>query len=60
MSNINIIEDQNGDLIEYEYFCGDYCARSSEHYAGWYGCVELYSQEFCQNCSKPLSFVEGN
>ena len=60
MSNINIIEDAKGDLEDLEYFCSDYCAQSSEHYAGWHGCVELYYQEFCQNCGKTLNFVEDN
>jgi hypothetical protein len=60
MANINTIEDSLGELVDYEYFCSDFCAKSSEHYAGWYGCVELYTQESCQNCGKTLNFVEDN
>jgi hypothetical protein len=60
MTNINIIEDAKGDLVEIEYYCSDYCAKSSEHYAGWYGCVELYTQQYCQNCGKTLNFVEDS
>lgn len=60
MANINLIEDSNGDVIDYEYFCSDSHAKDSEHYNGWYGCVELYSPETCKTCGTMLAYVEDN
>ena len=57
MANINIIEDANGDTLDYEYFCSDFCAKYSDNYAGWYGCVELYTLELCQTCNTELSYI---
>lgn len=57
MANINIVEDSNGDTLDYEYFCSDYCARQSENYAGWHGCNELYQPEVCQTCETQLNYI---
>jgi hypothetical protein len=57
MANINTLE-LDGELIGLGYYCSDYCAKQSEHYTGWYGCVELYTPEVCQTCDKALSWVE--
>jgi len=53
MANINQIEDEKGDIIDIEYFCSDYCAKTSENYKGWYGCVEVeeHNKEKCFNNS---------
>ena len=42
-----------GDLIDLEYFCSDNCAKTSDNYKGWYGCVEIEkdNQEICANTS---------
>lgn len=58
MANINLKADVDGDLLEIEYFCSDYCADQSPNYSGWYGCIEIYQPEICQTCEKPLSWVE--
>jgi hypothetical protein len=54
MAHVTLIEDSTGDLVDLEYFCSDYCARTSEHYEGWYGAVELYTPEVCQHCETEL------
>ena len=58
MANVNQIEDSNKDLVDLEYFCSDFCARQSENYDGWFGCVELHTLEFCLTCAKPLAYVD--
>lgn len=60
MANVNLIEDSRGDLIELEYFCSDGCAKVSDNYRGWYGCVELYTAEVCQTCATQLAYIEEN
>jgi len=56
MPNINLIENEKGDIIDLEYFCSDNCAKTSDNYKGWYGCVEIEkdNQEICANtlCNK--------
>jgi hypothetical protein len=59
MANINTLE-LHGELIGLEYFCSDTCAKYSENYRGWYGCVELYTPEVCQTCERNLGWVEDN
>lgn len=58
MANVNLIEDSSGDLIELEYFCSDSCAKFSDNYAGWYGCVEIYTAEVCQTCETELYYYK--
>lgn len=41
MAHLTLIEDKDGQLVDTEVYCSDYCAKSSEHYAGWYGCAEI-------------------
>ena len=53
MANINQIEDEKGDVIEIEYFCSDYCAKTSKNYKGWFGCVEIEDHNNT-NCSNSL------
>ena len=60
MSHIHIIEDENGDVAEYIYFCSDscnknYCDNSETYeYQGWYGGVEYDCNLLCENCEEPL------
>jgi hypothetical protein len=60
MANVNLIEDSRGDLIDLEYFCSDGCAKFSDNYRGWYGCVELYTAEVCQTCATQLAYYGGD
>jgi hypothetical protein len=60
MANAVLIEDTKGDLVEAEYFCSDFHAKSHSSYAGWYGCVELDFGQVCsaEGCSEQLHGVE--
>ena len=58
MAHVTMIEDSAGDLIDLEYYCSDNCAKTSEHYAGWYGAVEIYTPETCNSCGTKLYYVE--
>ena len=65
MAHLNIVTDsyvtndeiEDSEVLNYEYFCSDFCARQSANYAGWYGCVELEHTENCYTCNTPLYFV---
>jgi len=36
--------------VDYEVYCSDFCARTSELYNGWNGCNEISSSEPCAKC----------
>jgi hypothetical protein len=57
MAHLNTIEDATGELIDLEYFCGDFCAQFSDNYKGWYGAMEIYTPENCQTCGYALTYV---
>ena len=57
MAHLTSIEDADGQLIDYEYFCSDFCARQSQYYDGWFGAQELEHPEYCHTCDKALSYV---
>ena len=59
MAHIHIIEDEQGDAIDCNYFCSDLCNRihSKETYQGWYGCVELEFDDVCINCGNLIKGV---
>ena len=50
MANIVPIEDEGGDVVDTEVYCSDFCAQSSDHYAGWYGCAEISVSQPCESC----------
>ena len=52
MAHLTLIEDKDGQLGDAEVYCSDYCAKSSEHYAGWYGCAEISFAEPCKSCGE--------
>ena len=58
MAHVTLIEDNTGDLVDLEYYCSDSCARTSEHYDGWYGAVELHNQEWCEFCGVALGYYK--
>ena len=58
MAHIALIEDKQGDLVDLEYYCSDFCAKDSDYYNGWYGAVELYTPETCNSCGVVLGYVE--
>jgi hypothetical protein len=60
MANIVPITNEIGDVVDYNYYCSDFCAKQDPNYAGWFGCVENYSAPFCNNCETPLFWIDEN
>lgn len=56
MAHFVIIEDTQGDLEDLLTYCSDFCAKTSAHYAGWFGCMEASFDTDCPNCGK---FIKG-
>ena len=52
MAHLAYIEDKNGDLVDYEVYCSDYCARESKLYRGWNGCHEISATQPCNGCGE--------
>ena len=50
MANIVPIEDEEGEMVDIEVYCSDFCAQSSKHYRGWYGCAEISTSQPCECC----------
>ena len=50
MANIVPIEDEDGEMVDVEVYCSGFCAQSSDHYAGWYGCAEISVSQPCERC----------
>ena len=48
-----VIVEQDGETVDAEYYCSDTCAKTSRHYAGWNGCVEV-DGGVCDACGEPL------
>ena len=57
MAHAIIIEDSQGELVDVVAYCSDSCAKTSEHYAGWYGCYEPSFSTECPNCNQ---FIRGS
>ena len=60
MANIVPITNEIGDVVDYNYYCSDLCAKHDPNYAGWFGCVENYSAPFCNHCETPLFWIDEN
>ena len=56
MAHLTYIEDKQGDVVDQEVYCSDFCARVSPNYGGWNGCNEISVSEPCANCGET---VEG-
>jgi hypothetical protein len=48
-----VIVEQDGETVDAEYYCSDTCAKTSRHYAGWNGCVEVEGG-VCDACGEVL------
>jgi hypothetical protein len=57
MAHLVLIENDNGDVVDQEVYCSDFCAKQSEHYAGWNGCNEIGFNEPCAECGVELAGV---
>lgn len=58
-AHIYIHVGANGDAIDAEYFCSDWCHRSwckdtEAEYEGWNGCHEVSSPQFCASCTEQI------
>jgi len=49
-----LIEDADGEVVDAERYCSDFCARGSDHYAGWDGCNEVDGPQWCEGCGNKL------
>ena len=50
MCHVGYIEDDNGDLVELNYYCSDFCnSQHNVNYDGWDGCHENQHAEYCAN-----------
>ena len=51
MAHLAYIEDENGDVEDYEVYCSDSCALTHrDHYNGWNGCNEISISHPCECC----------
>lgn len=59
MAHFVIVEDSQGELIDLEVHCSDYCAKTSTSYAGWYGAQEVEFDTNCTNCGEVVKGAYG-
>lgn len=59
MAHFVTIEDSRGDLIDLEVYCSDFCAKTSPHYAGWYGAMEVEFDTTCARCEANIKGASG-
>jgi hypothetical protein len=59
MAHYVFIEDQQGDLIELNYYCSDWCARNDCAYAGWNGAHETEHDTPCNACGTIINGTLG-
>ena len=59
---VYIKSDTFGEVTDVLWFCSDFCARRHASYDGWNGCLENYSEPFCQDevCQAPLHWFNEN
>ncbi len=65
MAHMLVVEDINGDVEEGHWVCSDSCHRILANtlnvpYNGWYGCVELEFNTFCECCEDFMHGINGN
>ena len=54
--NIVLITDKNGDTVDANCYCSDFCAQTDPAYEGWFGCVEAAYDTACGACGQ---FIKG-
>ena len=55
MAHIVLIEDDNGDVIDGNWYCSDYCAQTDKSYDGWFGAQYCHYETACTACGQPVS-----
>jgi hypothetical protein len=57
-AHLVFIEDERGDVVDYEVYCSDWCARTSPNWDGWNGCHEIETSTVCASCGTEIEGVE--
>jgi hypothetical protein len=52
--NIVLITDSNGDTVDVNCYCSDFCAQTDPLYQGWFGCVPAAYDTTCLACAEPI------
>lgn len=62
MAHFVIVEDAQGELIDLEVYCSDFCAKTSNSYAGWYGAQEVEFDTVCarEYCESVIHGASGS
>ena len=61
MAHLHLIEDNQGQLVDYHVFCSDfcnqdYCGQNKLEYQGYFGCQEISINTPCVSCN---NLVQG-
>lgn len=62
MAHLFLIEDGQGDLVDFVAFCSDWCHQSwcrenGKEYQGWNGCQETSWSVPCASCGDKVQGV---
>lgn len=54
-AHLHYWEDEEGNTVDAEVFCSDFCHRDylrmrGIRYGGWNGCHEVNAPQWCANC----------
>jgi hypothetical protein len=58
-AHLVFLEDGNGDVVDANYYCSDFCARTDDAYAGWNGSHPLMLEHpamayLCNACGQTI------
>lgn len=58
MAHLVTIDDADGNVIDANWYCSDFCARADHSYTGWNGCHVVstdYGLITCTACGATVS-----
>ena len=59
MAHLHLIEEPNGDVVDYLVFCSDYCHKMHVlNYKGWNGCHEISTTQPCEHCQATVNGLD--
>ena len=63
MAHLHLIEEPNGDVVDYLVFCSDYCHKMHVTnrlipYMGWNGCNEISTTQPCEYCKATVNGLD--
>ncbi len=63
MAHLRCIEDDMGDVVNYDVFCSDschqqFCQDNDHQYQGWNGCHEISYTQPCQSCEATVHGID--